>query len=673
MPAAASATPAGGDRRIVTALFADVVEFARLVDESDPEDVQRQMDAALAGMDEAIRRFGGSREKFIGDAVFAVFGHPRAHDDDALRAGLCALAIRALLAGDRAHDSPPALQVRIGIATGEVVAADRDVPGQPEVAFTGPAVVRASRIQGVARPGEIVIDDATVRTLRGRLVVEPRGSELLRGQEEPVALFAIRGEHGLVPPSPRSVGLRMVGRTQERVLLREAIEETLKTSRGRAIVVRGDAGIGKTRLLVDLEADAAAAGFAWTWADNVSFGTEEPYRFARVFAQAIADEQGTDSGTMTRRLLFQPEIDSSTFRRLAGAIAGMARDASFSGWESEARWAPSDPAELNATLQDVASRYVGQLMASFGPRVVVVDDLQWIDRSSSGLLEAFVAACRDAPLLVLATTRPGPLPPWIDTNGLDWLDLGGLAADETALLAADVAGAALAAGDARLVHGRTAGNPLFVAETVRALLDDGALALRDGQLELLERPEAHAVPVSLRAVLGARIDALTSDAREALGVASVVGDTFADDVVAELLGGRPVHVALDRLARAALVVPVDARRTWRFGHVLIRDAAYAGMLSTRRRELHARLAEILERDRWASPTLLARHRIAAGQHQRAIPHLVAASDAALAVGAIDEAAISLRQAADLADDAEQAAGFRQRADELMVTGSTPSL
>jgi predicted ATPase len=127
-------------------------------------------------------------------------------------------------------------------------------------------------------------------------------------------------------------------------------------------------------------------------------------------------------------------------------------------------------------------------------------------------------------------------------------------------------------------------------------------------------------------------------------------------------------VALDRLARAALIVPIDAGSTWRFGHVLIRDAAYAGMLSTRRRELHARLAEILERDRWASPTLLARHRIAAGDHARAIPHLVAASEAALAVGAIEEAAISLRQAAELSDDADQAAGFQRRADELVSAG-----
>ncbi|HEY7522648.1 MAG TPA: adenylate/guanylate cyclase domain-containing protein [Candidatus Limnocylindrales bacterium] len=649
-------------------MFADVVEFARLVDEVDPEDVQRRMDPALAAMDEAIRRFGGSREKFIGDAVFAVFGHPRAHDDDALRAGLCALAIRDALAGDLAAHPADQLQVRIGIATGEVVAADRDLPGQPEIAFTGPAVVRASRIQGLAHPGEIVLDEATVHTLRGRLVVEPRGSELLRGQEEPVTLFTIRGEHGLVPPSPRSAGRRMVGRAAERARLREALDATLRTGRGAALVVRGEAGIGKTRLIVDLEADAIAAGFSWTWVENVSFGTEDPYRFARVFAQAIADEQGTDSGAMTRQLLFQSDVDPSTFRRLAGAIAGMARDASFSGWETEARWAPTDPTELNATLRDVAGRYVGQLVATFGPRVVVVDDLQWIDRSSGGLFHALVDASRDAPLVLLATTRPGPLPAWVSPDGLDWLELDGLAADETAVLAADVAGTALAAEDARIVHGRTGGNPLFVAETVRAFLDDGALTLRDGRLELLERSEAHAVPVSLRAVLGARIDALTSDAREALGVASIVGDTFEDDVVAELLGGRPVHVALDRLARAALIVPIDAGSTWRFGHVLIRDAAYAGMLSTRRRELHARLAEILERDRWASPTLLARHRIAAGDHARAIPHLVAASDAALAVGAIEEAAISLRQAAELSDDADQAAGFQRRADELVSAG-----
>jgi class 3 adenylate cyclase len=651
-----------GDRRIVSALFADIVDYSTMVAEAEPEEVQRRIDSALRAMDEAIRRFGGAREKFIGDAIFAVFGHPRAHDDDALRAGLCALAIRAALSEPRQAGSAP-LQVRIGIATGEVVAADREVPGTADVAFTGPVVVTAARIQGLARPGEIILDDSTVRSMRGRLVIEPRGSELIRGQAAPVALFALRGEHGLVPPAPRTGGRRLVGRTAERARLREALDAMLHTGSGGTIIVRGEAGIGKTRLLADLEVDATAAGVAWTWTENVSYGVEEPYRFARAFAQAVANEHGTDSGSMSRRLLFQPDLDPAVLRRMAGAIAAMARDAEFSGWEAEARWTPADPSEVSAALTDVARRYIERLVETSGPRVIVVDDLQWIDRSSSGLLDEIVRASRRLPILVLITTRPGELPASAGSDDIDLLDLIGLDAVETGQLAADLAGSDLQPDDARFVHGRTGGNPLFVTETIRALLDDGLLAIRDGRLTIVEPSTAHKVPISLRAVLGARFDALGTDARESLDVASVVGETFAGDLVAELVG-RPVDAALDRLAEAALVIPVDRGSVWRFGHVLIRDAAYAGLLANRRRMLHARLADALERDPEATPALLARHRLAAGQNDRAVPQLVAAADAAIALGAIDEAMAALRLAGDLEEDGGQADAYRRRADAL---------
>jgi predicted ATPase len=533
-------------------------------------------------------------------------------------------------------------------------------------------VVTAARIQSVARPGEIVLDEATLRSLRGRLVTEPRGSELLRGQAVPVPLFTLRGEHGLVPPMPPVAGRRLVGRTAERARLRTALEATIATGAGGTVIVRGEAGIGKTRLTADVEADARASGFAWTWTENVSYGTEEPYRFARVFAQTIADEHGTDSGAFARRLLFQPDLDPPALRRMAGAIAAMARDAEFSGWEAEARWAPVDPVDVHRALAEVARRYLDRLVASFGPRVVVVDDLHWIDRSSSALLGEIVAAARRLPILVLATTRPGPLPAWVEADDVEWLELGGLDAAETGELAADVAGTALAPDDARFVHGRTGGNPLFVSETVRSLLEEGALAIRGGRLALVESGAARAMPISLRGVLGARIDSLSTAARDALGVASVIGETFSSDLVGQLLEERPVKRALERLARSALVVPVDAGPVWRFRHALIREAAYAGLLATRRRTLHARLAEILDRDPTALPVVIARHLIAAGEPARAIPHLVVAAEAAVELGAIDEAAIALRQAADLADDAVEAAGYRRRADEIATPAAAGS-
>jgi predicted ATPase len=259
------------------------------------------------------------------------------------------------------------------------------------------------------------------------------------------------------------------------------------------------------------------------------------------------------------------------------------------------------------------------------------------------------------------------MPPWIHRTGVRRLELGGLAEFESARLAAIVARAALDSEGARAIHERTAGNPLFVAETVRAFLEDGTLQRRGGRVALTGFVSDR-LPVTLRAVLGARIDALARDVRETLEVASVVGIAFTEGIVSDLLEGRPVAAALDRLAAAALVVPVGGGR-WRFAHALIRDAAYAGMLARRRRELHGRLADQLALSpEVAAPGLIAAHRVASGDLIRAIPLLRDAAASAHALGALTEAAAFWRQAADLGatDDPAAAAMDRARADGVGV-------
>jgi class 3 adenylate cyclase len=195
-----SATVDAGDRRVVTALFADLVDYVRMLAEHDPEEVRARVGRALGRMGDAIERLDGTREKFIGDAVFAVFGWPHAHDDDAVRAALAALEIRALLL--EPEDGGEPLEVRIGLATGEVVAAARG-DGTGDLAVTGEAITTAARIQGLARPGEILLDEATVRGARDRLSVEDRGSVVLRGQSLVVRLFSLSGQSGLTDPGSR--------------------------------------------------------------------------------------------------------------------------------------------------------------------------------------------------------------------------------------------------------------------------------------------------------------------------------------------------------------------------------------------------------------------------------------------------------------------------------------
>jgi class 3 adenylate cyclase len=648
-----------GDRRIVTALFADLVDYVRMLAEHDPEVVRDRVTAALTTMAAAIERLDGTREKFIGDAVFAVFGWPRAHDDDAVRAALAALAIRAGL--QEAGEGGEPLDVRIGIATGEVVTAG-DPAHDDDLRLTGEAITTAARIQSMAPPGEILLDDATRQAARGRLATEPRGSVILRGQSTAVELHALRGEAGIgswIPYRAAAPG-PLVGRIGELATIEAAIERTARTGRGGVIVIVGDAGMGKSRLLQAAEALARGRGFQWTWTENVSYARGEPYRWGRQFAQAIADEHGIDSGGLVRRFLFRDDVPPEVLRRYGGAIAAIARDAAFSGWEAEAADMPADPGEIASTLVEVGAAYLDKLLETTGPRVVAIDDLHWLDPSSAGMVELLIERTSIHPLLVIAAARPGWLPAWADDPAVARLDLTGLAEPETARLATIVARAAVEADGARAIHERTGGNPLFVGETVRAFLEDGTLRWRDGRVEMIASIGAR-LPITLRAVLGARIDALPPAARDALGVASVIGIAFRPSAVEALLEEPLAQGTLDHLAEAALVVPHEDGR-WRFSHSLILDAAYAGLLASRRRLLHGRLARRLTTASSATSGQIAAHFVAAGDVPRAIPLLREAAESALALGAVTEAAAFWTQAADLAsaDDPEGAAD-RQRA------------
>jgi adenylate cyclase len=654
-----------GDRRVVTALFADLVDYVRMLAEYDPEEVRERVTAALATMAEAITRLGGTREKFIGDAVFAVFGWPVAHDDDAVRAALAALAIRSGL--QDIGDGAGPLEVRIGLATGEVVAAGRGPSVDGDLGLTGEAITTAARIQSLARPGEILLDGSTVRASRGRLATEPSGSVVLRGQASAVELHALRGEIGSGVGSsfrPAASG-PLVGRYAQRRALVGVLEACRERGIGSTVVIVGEAGVGKSRLLADLESVALGLGFTWTWTENVSYGRHEPYRFIRHFAQTIADEHGVDSGTMTRRLLFTDDMDPATVRRFGGAIAAIARDASFSGWEAEASDMPSDPADVATTLMDLADRYLDRLLTTTGPRVVVIDDLHWQDPSSVALIDLLVAAASRFPLVVLAGTRPSDLPHWIDRPDVTRLDLVGLDAPDTAHLATLVARAAVDADGARSIHERTGGNPLFVSETVRAFLEDGTMELRDGRVALVD-PSSTRIPITLRAVLGARIDALDPESREAVGVASVIGIRFGEELLATLLDGPPNAGVLARLADEAIIQPLEPGE-WRFAHPLIHDAAYAGLLASHRRVLHGRLADHLER-RAGPPVIeqLAAHRAAAGDAERAVPLLRQAAQRALTMGAPLEAAALWRRAAELIERTDPEAAARDREEAVLA-------
>lgn len=327
---------------------------------------------------------------------------------------------------------------------------------------------------------------------------------------------------------------------------------------------------------------------------------------------------------------------------------------------------PRDAAEVARTLMEVADRFLGRMVETSGPRVIVVDDLHWLDVSSTGMIELLVRQAAVHPLIVLFGLRPGPLPAWARAPHVEQIHLAGLRSPETAQLATLIARAAVEEVDALRLHERTEGNPLFIGETVRASLEDGSVVVQDGRAAFAQDREA-TIPLTLRAVLGARIDGLPDDARAVLEIASVVGVSFPLSLVGELVVGGLQPATIRRLEAAALIARVEGD-DWRFSHPLIHEATYAGMLASRRRRLHGRLADRLEVAAGASTIgQMARHRASAGDRQRAIPLLVEAARSAAALHAATEAAGFWRAAADLAVDVAEAESFRRHAVEVLAT------
>jgi class 3 adenylate cyclase len=699
-PGPAGLDGSGLDRRVVSVLVADLVGYSKLVAVCDPEDVRRAMDDLFGRLSACVEHYGGSVEKFIGDAVFAVFGIPVAHDDDALRAVLCARAMRdaaragGLEAGPGAggrriadggsdphperpgglavepDEDPvadwapterrlPPLDLRIGLATGEVVAGERSLAGQRDWAVTGLPATVAARISELARPGEILLDPETALAARRRIAVEPTDRAVVVPGQPRIGVLRLAGVHA--PVAIASTGPALVGRWAERERLRLALAEVGRTGRSRVVLIVGEAGIGKSRLVADLEADARAAGFRWTWTENVSYRSTEPYASTRAFVDRLAEEFGTDAGALARRLVLDGSRDEAADRRFAGAIAILAREAGIEGWEAELALAPADPATVVATLLEVGERFLRRLAELEGRRVIVLDDLHWEDASSRPLTAHLIAGCPDLPYLVLATTRPGRLPDWADLPHVEVIELSGLDDSETERLVEALVGVDLSASDAARLRDRTDGNPLFIVETIRSLLEDGSARVEDGRLVVDPVRLRSGFPLTLRAMLGARLDALDPDARSVLEVASVVGIAFDVESV-EFLLGRPVgDEEFLRLGRAGFLAPAGAPGRWRFAHPLVQEATHGRMLTSRRAALHARLADYLEATVPSAPvSQLAVHR-AIARDPRAVPLLARAAEEALAAGATVEAAGFFRAAAELAADPASAERFRRLA------------
>jgi class 3 adenylate cyclase/tetratricopeptide (TPR) repeat protein len=643
-------------RRVVSVLFADVVGSTELGEELDPELVRRHVQSWFSAARESIERHGGTVEKFIGDAVMAVFGVPLAHEDDALR------AVRA--ANDMRERGAGRLAIRIGVDTGEVVAGD---PTSEASFVTGGAVNAAARLQAAAEPGTVLMGDATWRLVRSAVnatAVEPISA---KGKTEPIAAWRLEDIRPGAEAVPRRVDGPMVGRTTELDRLRVALEAVRRDAAPRVVTVTGHPGIGKSRLVHEflavarLEATVLRArclpyGEGITYLPVVDLVRE-------AVAIAATDEDLADARKRIARLVEGIDNGHLVAERLS-ALAGAGGEI---GAPQEVAW---------------ATRRMIEVLATSRPVVVVVDDLQWAESALIDLLDHVVDRARGSPILLVCIARPELYeahPGWMrDRESALSIRLEPLTVDEgSELVDGLLGGLPLAPKSRQRIAEAADGNPLFIEQLLAMLVDDGVLAREDGRWVARGDLEQVAIPPSIAALLAARLDRLGSGERAALERASVVGKVFWWGAVADLapeaereaLGG---HLAT--LVRRDLVIPdasaVAGDEAFRFRHLLVRDAAYNGISKTDRIHLHERFAGWLERRDAATPD---EYDLIAGYHlEQAWRLRIEIGDTGAETAAVAERALGYIAPAGLAanerGDVRAAASLLRRATNLCPPG-----
>jgi class 3 adenylate cyclase/predicted ATPase len=660
MHADAAAAPRTGtepsaERRLVSVMFADLVGFTTLAEGRDAEETRELLTRYFDLARGVIERHGGTVEKFIGDAVMAIWGAPTAHEDDAERAVRAAMELVATVPelGDEAHP----LQARAGVLTGEA-AVTLGATNQGIVA--GDMVNTASRLQSAAAPGTVLVGEATVHAAANAISFEPAGEQALKGKASPipawraVAVVAKRGGSGraatLEPP--------FVGRDDELRLLKELFDATSREQKSRLVTVIGQAGIGKSRLAWEFEKylDGVVDTAYWHEGRSPSYGEGISYwALAEMVRRRAGIAEGDDRATIRRRLgaaLDEFILDPAERRWIEPPLAGLLGLAEL---PTEGR------EELFAAWRTFFER-----MAAVAPVVMVFSDLQWADQGLLDFVEDLLHWARNAPIFVVGSARPELLERRAGfgdrLKSVTRISLEPLEDDAMRqLLEGLVPGLPRAA--LRSMVQRAEGIPLYAVETVRMLLDRELLVATDGGYQLVGDVEGLGVADTLQALIASRLDANRPEDRALLLDASVLGQSFTVEALAAVAGVQPAELSdrLDRLVRRELLtVEADPRSPERgqymFVQALVREVAYQNLAKTDRRERHlaaARYFEGLGSEELSG--VLASHYLAAYQASRPGEEADAlAAQARIALQAAAERASSLHSGRQALAHLEQA-------------------
>src|SRR5262245_28057162 len=625
-----------GERRQVTVLFADMTGFTPLAEQLDPEEVHQIIDHCFELITAEVHRFEGTINQHTGDGVMALFGAPVAHEDSPRRAVHAALGIqRALLAyGEELQAQRGlALQMRIGLNTGLVVVGKIGDDLRMDYTAVGDTPNVVARMQQLARPGSVLVSEATYRAVSGFFETLDLGEMPVKGHT-PVRAFEVlrpRGrrmrfdvavERGLTP---------LVGRERELGLLLDRFSE-VKAGRGQVVFITGEAGIGKSRLVLEFRHALAAAGEAMTWLEGrcISFGESIPFlpiidQLRENFGVQEFDGEPEIIAKIEHSMRRMGEVEAHipAIRYLLSVDPG---DPAFAAMEAVARRRKIFDAVRALTLRGARLR----------PLVLVVEDLHWIDTSSEEFLSSLMDAVAAVPLLLILTYRAEYASPFGSRSFYTTLTLHSLSEAETAAMASRVLGTAQFPPELHsALREKAEGVPLFIEEVTKTLLDLGVLERANGSYLLVKSLAEVSVPDTIQGIIMARLDRLGEDGKRTVQLASVIGRQFLVRLLERIAGlTGQLEGLLQELKTLEIIYELGLLQepAYIFKHALIQDVAYHSLLIQRRKELHRAVGYAIEElypDRLANHyEELAHHFVQGEDWGKAFDYLVLAGDKA---------------------------------------------
>jgi class 3 adenylate cyclase/predicted ATPase len=663
---------AGAEKRQLTLMFVDLVGSTALSTSLDPEDLREVIGAYHRCCAEQIERSGGFVARYMGDGVLAYFGYPRAHEDDAERAVSAGLALVAAVA---ALDASPkaSLRVRVGIATGLVIVGDLIGTGaSQEHEVVGETPNLASRLQALAEPDTVVIDDSTRRLVGGLFEYLALGNVSITGFSDPTLVWRVTCASAV---DSRFEALRvartpLLGRDEEIELLMRRWQQ-IKCGEGSVVLISGEPGIGKSRLaetvlqrLSDDPHIPLRRFCSPQHRDSALFPTISQLGRTAGFRRDDTDQQRLDK---LEALLAEAKVDLSEAVPLIADLLSVPTGKHYPPLSlTPQRRKEKTLDALQAQLEGLAARR---------PVLVVYEDVHWIDPTSLDLLDRIVDRVAALRVLLIITFRPEFEPSWTGRSHVTLISLGRLPHRQRAEMVMRLTGGkALPREIAERIIERTDGVPLFIEELTKTVIESGMLTDVGDRFEARGPVPRFAIPTSLQASLLARLDRL-APVREMAQIGSALGRSFSHELISAVaaMPQQQVDVALAQLVRAELVfqrgAPPDAEYT--FKHALVQDAAYSTMLRGRRQQIHARVAATLE-SRFpeivvSQPQLMALHCAEAGFNEKAIGYRLKAGQQAVARSAMTEAVAQLQRGLELLANMPETSRPVQHELDLQIT------